>query len=238
VISEQVLHKNKLDELQKKEEQITNDIIKDLNSISSLTSQHLQENYSVPKESTDQDRFQDPKNKYLLGQESKNKYLLAQEAKDRFLSTQDEGSKDNYLSAQEAKQKFLSSEIKPKEPSVERNFELRKSAKKVDIKDTTESVEKLHTLKYSSGGVLSNKSAQTHTKETDLPFIDEDELELDEAIQDATGLAQDQQVQSIQLNSTANASSVQGLLISQRSCSGTDTIHISEKVIQRDYRDM
>ena len=61
--------------------------------------------------------------------------------------------------------------------------------------------EKLHTLKYSSGGVLSNKSAQTQqtkiennleTKQSppacntlnpsDLPFIDEDERELDEAI--------------------------------------------------------
>ena len=126
----------------------------------------------------------------------------------------------------------------PKEETPSRNFELTKSAKKVDIiNDDNDDIEKLHTLRYSTGGVLSTKSAQTPN--ADLPFIDEDDLELDEAIQDATGLAQEQRVQSIQLNATTpNAGSVQGLLVSQRSCSGTDTIHLSEKVIQRDYRDM
>ena len=126
----------------------------------------------------------------------------------------------------------------PKEETPSRNFELTKSAKKLDIiKDDDDDIEKLHTLRYSTGGVLSTKSAQTPN--ADLPFIDEDDLELDEAIQDATGLAQEQRVQSIQLNATTpNAGSVQGLLVSQRSCSGTDTIHLSEKVIQRDYRDM
>ena len=160
---------------------------------------------------------------------SKPKESLVQ---DKYSLSKESLVQEKYLSTQEAS--------KPKESSVERNFELRKSAKKVDIKEeeTTENVDKIHTLRYSSGGVLSNKSAQT-PKDSDLPFIDEDELELDEAIQDATGLAQDQRVQSIQLNSTApNAGTVQGLLLSQRSCSGTDTIHISEKVIQRDYRDM
>ena len=122
----------------------------------------------------------------------------------------------------------------PKEETPSRNFELTKSAKKVDIiNDDNDDIEKLHTLRYSTGGVLSTKSAQTPN--ADLPFIDED-LELDEAIQDATGLAQEQRVQSIQI--TPNAGPVQGLLVSQRSCSGTDTIHLSEKVIQRDYRDM
>ena len=120
--------------------------------------------------------------------------------------------------------------------------------------------EKLHTLKYSSGGVLSNKSAQTQqtkiennleTKQSppacntlnpsDLPFIDEDERELDEAIRDAIGLAQDEVVASIQLGSTASPgtySTASTLLLSERSCSGTDTIHMSEKVIKRDYRDL
>ena len=155
---------------------------------------------------------------------------------DKYSKPKESLVQDKYLSTPEPS-------YKPKESSVERNFELRKSAKKVDIKEVEETtaeniVDKIHTLRYSSGGVLSNKSAQT-PKDSDLPFIDEDELELDEAIQDATGLAQDQRVQSIQLNSTApNAGNVQGLLVSQRSCSGTDTIHISEKVIQRDYRDM
>lgn len=120
-----------------------------------------------------------------------------------------------------------------KEETPSRNFELSKSAKKVDIIKDEDDKEKLHTLRYSTGGVLSTKSAQTPN--ADLPFIDED-LELDEAIQDATGLAQEQRVQSIQI--TPNAGPVQGLLVSQRSCSGTDTIHLSEKVIQRDYRDM
>lgn len=135
---------------------------------------------------------------------------------------------------------YLPSNPPPKEETPSRNFELTKSAKKLDIiKDDDDDVdiEKLHTLRYSTGGVLSTKSAQTPN--ADLPFIDEDDLELDEAIQDATGLAQEQRVQSIQLNATTpNAGSVQGLLVSQRSCSGTDTIHLSEKVIQRDYRDM
>jgi len=120
--------------------------------------------------------------------------------------------------------------------------------------------EKLHTLKYSSGGVLSNKSAQTQQNKiennleqskpqspcntlnpSDLPFIDEDERELDEAIRDAIGLAQDEVVASIQLGSTASPgtySTASTLLLSQRSCSGTDTIHMSEKVIKRDYRDL
>ena len=133
---------------------------------------------------------------------------------------------------------YLPSNPPPKEETPSRNFELTKSAKKVDIiNDDNDDIEKLHTLRYSTGGVLSTKSAQTPN--ADLPFIDEDDLELDEAIQDATGLAQEQRVQSIQLNATTpNAGSVQGLLVSQRSCSGTDTIHLSEKVIQRDYRDM
>lgn len=118
--------------------------------------------------------------------------------------------------------------------------------------------EKLHTLKYSSGGVLSNKSAQTQQKiennletklplpcntlnPSDLPFIDEDERELDEAIRDAIGLAQEEVVASIQLGSTASPgtySTASTLLLSERSCSGTDTIHMSEKVIKRDYRDL
>ena len=134
---------------------------------------------------------------------------------------------------------YLPSNPPPKEETPSRNFELTKSAKKLDIikDDDDVDIEKLHTLRYSTGGVLSTKSAQTPN--ADLPFIDEDDLELDEAIQDATGLAQEQRVQSIQLNATTpNAGSVQGLLVSQRSCSGTDTIHLSEKVIQRDYRDM
>lgn len=132
---------------------------------------------------------------------------------------------------------YLPSNPPPKEETPSRNFELTKSAKKLDIIKDDDDIEKLHTLRYSTGGVLSTKSAQTPN--ADLPFIDEDDLELDEAIQDATGLAQEQRVQSIQLNATTpNAGSVQGLLVSQRSCSGTDTIHLSEKVIQRDYRDM
>jgi len=118
--------------------------------------------------------------------------------------------------------------------------------------------EKLHTLKYSSGGVLSNKSAQTQQKiennletklpppcntlnPSDLPFIDEDERELDEAIRDAIGLAQEEVVASIQLGSTSSPgtySTASTLLLSERSCSGTDTIHMSEKVIKRDYRDL
>ena len=131
--------------------------------------------------------------------------------------------------------------------------------------------EKLHTLRYTSGGVLSNKSAaQTQnnleskpekTRQTalmpsppappscnyslnpssDLPFIDEDDRELDEAIRDAIGLAQDEVVASIQLGSTTppgSYSTASTLLLSQRSCSGTDTIHMSEKVIKRDYRDL
>lgn len=120
-----------------------------------------------------------------------------------------------------------------------------------------------HTLRYSGGGVLSSKSAQAQQQQTnfdnhkeatttptakeditfstlnpsDLPYIDEDERELDEAIRDATGLAQDQVVASIQLASTASNASASTLLVSQRSCSGTDTIR-SEKVIKRDYRDL
>jgi len=117
--------------------------------------------------------------------------------------------------------------------------------------------EKLHTLKYSSGGVLPNKSAQTQQKiennletkpathntlnPSDLPFIDEDERELDEAIRDAIGLAQEEVVASIQLGSTTSPgtySTASTLLLSERSCSGTDTIHMSEKVIKRDYMDL
>lgn len=107
---------------------------------------------------------------------------------------------------------------------------------------------KLHTLKYSTGGVLTNKSAQTPNTESpvltlhnpsDLPFIDEDERELDEAIRDATGLTQDQVVSSIQLGSTSTPiGPASTLLISERSCSGIDTIHMSEKVIKRNYRDL
>ena len=76
---------------------------------------------------------------------------------------------------------------------------------------------------------------------SDLPFIDEDERELDEAIRDAIGLGQDEVVASIQLGSTTSPgsySTASTLLLSQRSCSGTDTIHMSEKVIKRDYRDL
>jgi len=163
-----------------------------------------------------------------------------------------------------------------KEPSVERNFELRRSAKfssressvmksSEDNKTTTnimdESTYNDHTLRYSTGGVLSTKSAQAQSKDnqensfstannnskenltfsalnpSDLPFIDEDERELDEAIRDATGLAQDQVVASIQLGSTASNPPASTLLVSQRSYSGTDTI-CSEKVIKRDYRDL
>jgi len=108
--------------------------------------------------------------------------------------------------------------------------------------------EKLHTLKYSSGGVLPNKSAQTQQKiennletkpathntlnPSDLPFIDEDERELDEAIRDAIGLAQEEVVASIQLGSTTSPgtySTASTLLLSERSCSGTDTIHRVKK---------
>merc|ERR550532_106192 len=125
----------------------------------------------------------------------------------------------------------------PKKKLLQEILNSLKVPKKLDIIKDDDDIEKLHTLRYSTGGVLSTKSAQTPN--ADLPFIDEDDLELDEAIQDATGLAQEQRVQSIQLNATTpNAGSVQGLLVSQRSCSGTDTIHLSEKVIQRDYRDM
>ena len=162
--------------------------------------------------------------------------------------------------------------------------------------------EKIHTLKYSSGGVLSNKPAQAEqefdvifrenfrqndfTKKeqeveqkqppqqhhsppssltsevrrrpkiskppapslirtSDLPYIDESDLELDEAIRDAIGIEQEMLVTRIQLDSTTSSSSsanpnsnASTLLVSQRSCSGTDTIHMSEKVIKRDYRDM
>lgn len=110
----------------------------------------------------------------------------------------------------------------------------------------------MHTLRYSTGGVLANKSAQTPSKPdqspslltlqnpSDLPFIDEDERELDEAIRDATGLTQDQVVSSIQLGSTSSTpiGPAATLLISERSCSGIDTIHMSEKVIKRNYRDL
>ena len=156
-----------------------------------------------------------------------------------------------------------------KEPSVERNFELRRSAKfssressvlksgdetKSDqIESATISEQdKLHTLRYSSGGVLSTKSAQTlpaaaaeslslnPPSSSDLPYIDEDERELDEAIRDATGLAQEEVVASIQLGTTSAVpdSTAATLLVTHRSCSGTDTIHMSEKVIKRDYRDL
>jgi hypothetical protein len=73
---------------------------------------------------------------------------------------------------------------------------------------------------------------------SDLPYIDEEENELDEAIRCAIGLDNDEVVTSIQLASTESYSSASTLLVSQRSCSGTDTIHMSEKVIKRDYRDM
>ena len=136
----------------------------------------------------------------------------------------------------------------------------------VVIKDSSviksaDEADKLHTLKYQSG-VLSNKSAQTPNPDTtpkpevtetdfpvhtplstlnppsDLPFIDEEELELEEAIRDS-GLDLDNVVSSIQLASPSNSySNASTLLISQRSCSGTDTIHMSEKVIKRDYRDL
>ncbi len=120
-----------------------------------------------------------------------------------------------------------------------------------------EAQERLHTLRYNSG-VLENKqqqqpllplplsqplSAQALMLQTspELPFIDE-EVDLDEAIRDAIGLGSedaDSVVASIQLDSpdssTVTASS---LLVSQRSCSGTDTIHMSEKVIKRDYQDL
>ena len=120
--------------------------------------------------------------------------------------------------------------------------------------------EKIHTLRYSSGGVLPNKPAQAVDPLTtevspklttevipkpsligtsDLPYIDESDLELDEAIRDAIGMEQDRLVTSIQLASTAASySNASTLLVSQRSCSGTDTIHMSEKVIKRDYRDL
>ena len=147
--------------------------------------------------------------------------------------------------------------------------------------------EKIHTLRYSSGGVLSNKPAQAEQQQlepdiirsgypkpgypvgysppssssltsevrrskiskpsstlirtSDLPYIDESDLELDEAIRDAIGIDEDRLVTRIQLDSTtssASQSNASTLLVSQRSCSGTDTIHMSEKVIKRDYRDM
>ena len=133
--------------------------------------------------------------------------------------------------------------------------------------------DKIHTLKYTSGGVLSNKPAQavtvpamrgsaTTTATTDmtssatqviptspnkpslitsdLPYIDESDLELEEAIRDAIGMEQDTLVTSIQLASTTGGSysNASTLLCTQRSCSGTDTIHMSEKVIKRDYRDL
>ena len=158
-----------------------------------------------------------------------------------------------------------------------------------------ENTEKIHTLRYSSGGVLSaNKPAQADEQKfdeifrenfhgenddftkkeekqpfppsssltsevrrrpkiskppapslirtSDLPYIDESDLELDEAIRDAIGIDQERLVTKIQLDSTASSSPSQSnastLLVSQRSCSGTDTIHMSEKVIKRDYRDM
>ena len=143
------------------------------------------------------------------------------------------------------------------------------------------SSDKLHTLRYSEGGVLSNKPAQAATEgvarsipyyksapppvapkpatekgvapvhhhiptkpasliTSDLPYIDESDLELDEAIRDAIGMEQDRLVTSIQLASPSSDSysNASTLLISQRSCSGTDTIHMSEKVIQRSYRDL
>lgn len=110
--------------------------------------------------------------------------------------------------------------------------------------DPVTDAEKLHTLRYSSG-VLPVKDkpkiinpAQTHPV-VDLPYIDEDENELNEAIRDATGLGEDEVVASIQLTSTNESSPASTLLVStQRSYSGTDTIHMSEKVIKRDYRDL
>lgn len=145
------------------------------------------------------------------------------------------------------------------------------SQKQLNTKPKIDQIEdeKLHTLRYSSGGVLSHKpqSAQTPSQSqsqkqlennlleskpstnsnnvntlnpSDLPFIDEDERELDEAIRDAIGLAQDEVVASIQLGSTASPgtySTASTLLLSQRACSGTDTIHMSEKIIKRDYMD-
>lgn len=101
--------------------------------------------------------------------------------------------------------------------------------------------------------------------QNDLPFIDDGDAELDAAIQEAVPLLDHQdQVTSIQvcsissfikivstarknfyfyfndkLTSTANSTSdVSTLLVSERPCSGTDTIHTSEKVIQREYRDV
>jgi len=145
------------------------------------------------------------------------------------------------------------------------------SQKQLNTKPKIDQIEdeKLHTLRYSSGGVLSHKpqSAQTQSQPSqkqlennlleskpstnsnnvntlnnpsDLPYIDEDERELDEAIRDAIGLAQDEVVASIQLGSTASPgtySTASTLLLAQRSCSGTDTIHMSEKIIKRDYMD-
>jgi hypothetical protein len=142
---------------------------------------------------------------------------------------------------------------------VEKN-NMNSTDRPLSVEDA-EAVEKLHTLRYLSG-VLSNKSAQTPANEdnseaavavkavavipdaaklpiiSDLPYIDEEENELDEAIRCAIGLDNDEVVTSIQLASTESYSSASTLLVSQRSCSGTDTIHMSEKVIKRDYRDM
>ena len=87
-----------------------------------------------------------------------------------------------------------------------------------------------------------SKPSSTLIRTSDLPYIDESDLELDEAIRDAIGIDEDRLVTRIQLDSTTSSASQSNnastLLVSQRSCSGTDTIHMSEKVIKRDYRDM
>lgn len=168
--------------------------------------------------------------------------------------------------ASETPKEVIKQALEHKSPKSELSSQKQLNTKpKIDqIED-----EKLHTLRYSSGGVLSHKpqSAQTPLQSqsqkqiennlleskpstnsnnvntlnpSDLPFIDEDERELDEAIRDAIGLAQDEVVASIQLGSTASPgtySTASTLLLSQRSCSGTDTIHMSEKIIKRDYMD-
>lgn len=116
-------------------------------------------------------------------------------------------------------------------------------------------IEDTATTKESPSSV--NKSNAT----VEMPFIDEEDeessplvltatatktseknpgdAELSEAIRKATGLGEEQVVASIQLAETDSSStSASTLLVSQRSCSGTDTIHMSEKVIQRDYKDV
>lgn len=122
---------------------------------------------------------------------------------------------------------------------------LQKSESTRNVKEASESTRKIESL-AEFGGKEIEKSAQTpqetsfltFNNPSDLPFIDEDDRELDEAIQVATGLEKNQMVTSIQLGSTSSYSTASTLLVSQRSCSGTDTIHMSEKVIKRDYRDL